>query len=423
MRKIALVTRYELITTLRRRSFLFVTFGIPLIAVLIFAVVKVIQSDSGGPAGSGANNALELEIEGYVDESGLIEVIPADLPQDVLVSFPDEAQAQEALADGEIAAFYIIPEEFLESGELIYVTSNHTPASSGGQDWVMRSALIVNMLGGDEVLAGMIWSPMDLSETDLSLQQGAAGQVGGDCTRPNAACDSVVLARILPNIIVILFFVFLSTGSGLLIRGVSSEKQNQVMEILMISLKPWQLLTGKVIGLGIAGLMQMVTWFGTLYFIMGAGKSLLNLPPGFALPTSLLTWGVVYFILGYAIYATLMAGAGALIPDVKAMSQATWVVMLPLFVGYFIALMPYEIAEPNGPLATVLSLFPLTAPVVMIMRLTVGGMPFWHPILGVVLMAFSMVFIIRGVGKMFRAQNLLSGQPFSARRYLSALIS
>lgn len=423
MRKIALVARYELMTTLRRRSFLFVAFGIPLIAMLIFAVVKIIQSDSGGPAASGASDALELEIEGYVDEAGLIKVIPRDLPQGVLVSFPSEARAQEALADGNIAAFYIIPQDFIERGELIYVTANHTPASSGGQDWVMRSALIVNMLGGDEALAGMIWSPMDLTETDLSVQQGAAGRVGDDCTRPNAACESVMLARILPNIIVILFFVFLSTGSGLLIRGVSSEKQNQVMEILMISLKPWRLLAGKVIGLGIAGLMQMVTWFGTMFFIMGVGKSLLNLPPGFTLPTSLLTWGVVYFILGYAIYATLMAGAGALIPDSKAMSQATWVVMLPLFIGYFIALMPYEIAEPNGPLATVLSLFPLTAPVVMIMRLTAGGMPLWHPILGAVLMAISLVFVIRGAGKMFRAQNLLSGQPFSARHYFRALVS
>jgi ABC-2 type transport system permease protein len=423
MKKVALVLRYELMSTLRRRSFLFVAFGIPLIAMLIFAVVKVIQSDSGGPAGAGVEETYEFEAEGYVDESGLIKEIPKDMPQGVLVSFSDEVRAQEALAGGEIAAFYIIPEDFLERGELIYVTANHTPASSGGQDWLMRSALIVNMLGGDEVLAGMIWSPMDLTETDLSVQEGAAGQVGDDCTRPNAACDSVVLARILPNIIVILFFVFLSTGSGLLIRGVSNEKQNQVMEILMISLKPWQLMAGKVIGLGIAGLMQMIAWFGTLFFIMGVGKSLLNLPPGFALPTSLLTWGIVYFILGYGIYATLMAGAGALIPDSKAMSQATWVVMLPLFVGYFIALMPVEIAEPNGPLATVLSLFPLTAPVVMIMRLTVGGMPFWHPILGAVLMALSMVFIIRGVGKMFRAQNLLSGQPFSARRYLRALVS
>jgi ABC-2 type transport system permease protein len=423
MKKIALVTRYELMTTLRRRSFLFMAFGIPLIAALIFTVLNIVKRGSDGSAGPAVDESIELEIEGYVDESGLIEGIPEGMPQDALLPFPDEAQAQEALAGGEIAAFYIIPEDYLESGELIYVNSNHTPASSGRQDWMMRRTLLVNMLGGDEALADIIWNPMNLEEKDLSLEQAAEGPAIDDCARPGGACDSSVIVRTLPNIIVILFFVFLSTGSGLLIRGVSSEKQNQVMEILMISLKPRELLAGKVIGLGVAGLLQMVTWFGTMFFIFGIGGSLLNLPQGFSLPTSLLIWGIVYFILGYGIYATLMAGAGALIPDVKAVSQASWLVMLPLFVGYFFGVMPNEVASPHSLLSKVLSIFPLTAPVVMVKRLAFGGVPFWQLMLGAVLMAISMVLIIRGVGKIFRAQNLLSGQPFSARRFLRALVS
>jgi len=77
---------------------------------------------------------------------------------------------------------------------------------------------------------------------------------------------------------------------------------------------------------------------------------------------------------------------------------------------------------PHAALPTALSLFPLTAPVVMIMRLTIGGVPFWQPLLAAGLMALTAVFVVRSVANMFRAQTLLSGQPFSARRFYKALL-
>jgi ABC-2 type transport system permease protein len=77
---------------------------------------------------------------------------------------------------------------------------------------------------------------------------------------------------------------------------------------------------------------------------------------------------------------------------------------------------------PHGALPTLLSLFPLTAPIVMIMRLTIGGVPLWQPLLAVGLMVFTAVFVVRSVARMFRAQALLSGQPFSARRFARALL-
>jgi ABC-2 type transport system permease protein len=94
--------------------------------------------------------------------------------------------------------------------------------------------------------------------------------------------------------------------------------------------------------------------------------------------------------------------------------------MLPIFAGYLVGLFLTE--EPHGMVATGLSLFPLTSPVLMIMRLTIGGVPVWQPPLAAGLLALTAVFVVRLVARMFHAQNLLSGQSFSVRRFYGALL-
>ena len=206
----------------------------------------------------------------------------------------------------------------------------------------------------------------------------------------------------------------------MLIGSVTTEKKTRVIEILTASIKPEELFAGKIIGLGIAGFLQSAAWIGTIYALLKFGGSTLGLPQELSIPPSILTWGIVYFMLGYAIYASLMAGAGALVPDPKASTSAVWLIILPLMLGYIIVVTPIGQNDPHGPLAAGMSLFPLTAPVAMIMRLTIGGVPFWQPPLGAVLMIISAVFIVRASARMFQAQNLLSGQPFSAGRFFTA---
>jgi ABC-2 type transport system permease protein len=92
-----------------------------------------------------------------------------------------------------------------------------------------------------------------------------------------------------------------------------------------------------------------------------------------------------------------------------------------MIVGYIVGLMASGEA-PHGALPTALSMFPLTAPSVMMMRLTVGGVPLWQPLLSAALMVLTAFFVIRAVARMFRAQTLLSGQPFNVRRFANALL-
>jgi len=413
MNKTLLVLRYELVTTLRRRSFLLMAFGIPLLAILIFAGVTIVKGNSTDSNDATETETFELEVEGYVDQSGLVSVVPQGNASDYLVAYTDEEQAQQSLASGEIAAYYIVPEDFVETGKVFYVYPDTTSLTSDGQDWLIIWTLLVNLLDGDIELADRIWNPMDLEVTNLAPEPQQDRGLG---------YQSNLLIRYLPAAMAALFFTIFMTNSTHFLGNISSEKENQTIEILMLSITPRQMLAGKIIGLGITGLLQVIAWLGAVFALMSLGGQTLNLPEEFAFPASILAWGLVFFLLGFAVYASLMAGVGALASKLKEANQAVFVVMSPLFAGYMVGILAPMTGAPHAVLPTALSLFPLTAPIVMMMRLTEGSVPLWQLLLSTGLMLVTVYIIVRAVAAMFHAQNLLSGQPFSFKRFANALL-
>jgi ABC-2 type transport system permease protein len=423
MRKIVLILRHEMITALSRPGYLLFAFGIPLLGMIIFLGVTLTRGDEPVEESTlGDQEDIELEVEGYVDNLGIIQSIPEDLPKDILVPFSDEGQALQALEAGDISAYYIIPEDYITRGEIIYIHPNNSPFSSRGQDWVMLWTMMVNMLDGDIELASRVWNPVNLEITNLDPAPQVDRYTEEDCSKPGYQCESNALVQMLPFGVVILFFVFTSISSGQLLTNITKEKQNRMMEVLILSVDPREMLAGKIIGLGIVSLLQVTFWAVTMFIMLKVGGNTLNLPENFSIPTTVLFWWLVLFLLGYAITACLMGGIGALVPDTKAANQGSWLVLLPLFIGYFFAVTPLGQQDPHGIVSTLLSIFPLTAPVVMIMRVTIGNVPIWQLLLTVVLMMGTVVLIIRSVARMFRAQTLLSGQPFSMSRYFRALV-
>jgi len=424
MNKTWLVFRHELVTTVTRKSYLLITFGLPILAVFVFTIISLIRGGDvpGSNLIAGENEELEIDVEGYVDLTGLVMAIPDDLPVDTLVAFEKEGDAREALNAGEITAYYIIPEDYIETGDLIYVYPSVTPLSSDGQDWVMRWALLVNMLGGNVQLAQKIWNPMELEVHNLDPTPQVDRYSEEDCSRPGYACESNALVQMIPMATIILIYIFIAGGASMLLRNVANEKQNRMIEILMTSVDPNQMFTGKIIGLGIASMIPTLVWVGTSFSLLQVGGGTLNLPEEFTLPLSFLIGWLIFFILGYALYASLMAGVGALAPNLKEANQAIGLIMLPMVIGYMLSILPPTIEAPHDGLALGLSIFPLTAPFAMVMRLVVGGVPAWQIVISAGLLIVSIVFVVRGVARTFRAQSLLSGQPFTARRYISTLM-
>jgi ABC-2 type transport system permease protein len=172
-----------------------------------------------------------------------------------------------------------------------------------------------------------------------------------------------------------------------------------------------------------AGILQGICWLGALFICFQIGGSTLSLPENFTFPVTILVWGLALFIGGFCLYAGLMAGAGALVPNMKEAGSANLIVLMPMFLGYIVGLMSPMSEAANATLPTILSIFPLTAPVVMIMRLSDSVVPLWQLLLSVGLTCAAAYLTLRAVSAMFHAQNLLSGQPFSLRRYIRTLLT
>jgi ABC-type Na+ efflux pump permease subunit len=263
----------------------------------------------------------------------------------------------------------------------------------------------------------MVGLPLFLYLNTVVMQSATPGG-GSPADDPNISV--LLLTRWLPSLIMLLLYGVIAIVSGMMLNSVSAEKKNRVMEVLLVSVNPRQMLTGKIVALGIAGLLQAVVWIGLGYFLLGVVGPGKDLAVQIDLPPSLLVWSVVFMLLGYALYATLMAGAGALVPDVKESPFVTLTFYVPAFIGFEISL--FSLESPHAILPTVASLFPLTAPFSMMHRLTVGGVPPWQLALSIALMLASIPLILHGVARMFQAQILLSGQPFSTRRYFQVLL-
>ena len=335
----------------------------------------------------------------------IIKEIPASLKPGSLLPFPNEASASQALAGGQISGYYVIPADYIQSGNLTNVRTDFNPLGSSGNSSMLYT-LQVNLLQGNTQLANLVNGPMSVTSHSFS-------------PAPLRA-ESNMLTFFLPYAVTMLFYVIILSAASLLLSSVTKEKENRVIEILMVSVTPRQLLTGKIIGLGLLGLVQTITWVGTGRILLARGATTFNLSAAFQLPPSFLVWGIIFFLLGYAVYASLMAGLGALVPNLREASQVTILVIFPLIVPIF--LLSVLIAEPNGLLATILSIFPLTAPVTMMTRLSAGVVPFWQTLLAAVLLAATAWFVVRAVAGMFRAQTILSGQPFSRKLFINALL-
>ena len=410
MNKTLLIFRHEFGTTFRRRSFLLIGFGVPLLLAVVVIVVNLVRGDAD-PGAAAPSDSLppQVQVEGYVDRSGLIRTIPDAIPAGHLLSYPDEERAQEALASGQITAYYLIPADYVQRGELYYVYPDSRPLLADGQEWVMLRTLVENLVDDPE-LASIVWDPIYLEWTSL-----AASAQPGDFASNEAV-------QFVPAIMVILLYVSFMMNANLLSENVSSEKENRTMEILMVSISPRQMLIGKVAALGTAGLIQVIVWVGTVYLLINLGSLTFVLPPGFTVPASVLFWGVMFYLLGYAVYGSLMAGVGALTSRLKEAGQASFIVLSPLLIGYMVGLLAPMAGETEATLPVILSIFPLTAPVLMMMRLADGSVPLWQLLLTAALMLGTAYLIIRAVAAMFHAQNLLSGQPFSASRFFRTLL-
>lgn len=406
MNKLRAVFNYEFSHILRSKSFLLTLVLIPLAGFLVILIVSGLQKNNQPSAlTSLVLPPAHFSATGVVDASGIIKIVPDDLSGQIKV-FPDEASARAAIETQQISGFYLIPADYLATGQAEYYSPDFNPVGSMEDTSWLNNLLEVNLLANDPALLQRLQQPMNIQTHYQSVEPQRD---------PNSG-----LTFFLPYGITMLFYILIMGSSSTMLSSITNEKQNRVMELLLTSMTPTQLLGGKILALGSIGLLQAVVWSGSGYLLLRMSGRTFSLPAEFTVPLSVLLWGIVFFLLGYAMYASLMAGVGAMVPNLREGSQATFLVVLPMVIPLFF--INTLIGQPNGTLSVVLSLFPLTSPLAMMTRLGAVNVPFWQPLLAAVLQAITAVIIVKAVAGMFRAQNLLSGQSFNIRLFFKALL-
>lgn len=422
MKRVWLVAAREYLCTVRRKGFIVATLGMPLLFIAILGVSGAAQYFAF------RSTRMHSESIGIVDEAGLVKrdlldkiqsstpsalarKLDAAMPQTVrdqaqrevkkiggmlrFKFFSSRQQAHSELLGESLRAFYVVPEDYVERGEIELEMRKGGFMSDDRPGWqvverLVRASLVEGKV--ERLLGERLWLPARLKSVTIT-------ETGQPETRGEL---SVVADFVVPYVFTLLFLMSILGSAGYLLQSVAEEKENRVIEILLSSVTPEQLLGGKVLGLCGAGLTQLAVWI-----LIGIAPAVWLLP-FLHVRASLLLIALVFFILGFLLFGTLMAGFGSLGNNVKESQQMAlvWTMssVIPLF---FMTLL---LAQPNGTFARVMSYIPLTAPLTIMLRTSAASVPWWDVTLSAAILLVSLFVFIRLAARMFRLGILLYGK-------------
>jgi ABC-2 type transport system permease protein len=194
-------------------------------------------------------------------------------------------------------------------------------------------------------------------------------------------------------------------------RGVIQEKTDRVVEILVSSMTPMELLSGKILGMAAVGLTQMAVWMAMAGLLLGSGLSqaqAAGLDLSTVLRPAVAVWFVVFFLLSYLVTVGAYAAGGAIVSSEKEAQQVLTPVMIVFMVPWFL-MMPI-LTNPDSTLSVVLSLVPIYTPMTMFIRILVSEPPAWQVALSLVLSVATIAFLLKATAKVFRAGLLATGK-------------
>ncbi len=419
MKAMLRVFRYEFLRQIRRKGYIIATLGVPIIALAIFYGVQAVQKiQASQPKDTAAQQADEIKPppgvnipgfgsplseatkpSGYIDYSGLIKKAGTGL-----IEFKTEDAAQQAINEGQIRNYYIISKDYLQNGQIdLYFMRfnlsavNHAP---------LRNALL-------EGLRGLSAQQIDdntikrLQDRALSVVLHAVSE-GGKANETNDATQMIIVYVF---VLVLMFTAF--TSSGYMMQSVVEEKENRMVEVLLSSLRPRDLLAGKFLALSLLSLGQMALWFATGFFLL---RQMPSVVPSFIslnmTPFQVIVL-ILYFILGFLFFCASYAAIGALVTNMREGPQLAAFVTVPAVVPMYA--IPVMATSPNGTLAVILSTFPITSPVAMVVRTSLTEVPVIEVVISVVLLVLLVIGTVWFAARVFRVSSLLSGQMPSVR--------
>jgi ABC-2 type transport system permease protein len=387
MSKFWLIAAHEYTRHVFRRRFLLALSSVPLLIILMIVLVLVVITVDSNPTPIG-----------YIDQSGILanpkSQPAAKWPERTVPmrAYTNEVVAKTDLEAKKIQAYFVISADYLETGKAreVYLAVPKDLAVNQ-----FDSFLATNLLANQ--------SP----EVINRIQEGSVITVQS-ADKSREASEQQIANVILPIIAGILFIVAMMTSSGYLMQAVAEEKENRTMEIMVTSVSPTQLMSGKVIADIAVGVTQLLVW--SLFIVLGLmiGKNYVSWLSGVHFSVEMIGTLALVMIPAFIMVCGLMAAVGATVTEASEGQQFMGLFTIPIWIPYFFTATFIE--NPNSPLAIALSLFPLTAPMTLSMRIAFTSIPTWQVILSVVILVLSAIAAVWLAGRAFRLGMLRYGQ-------------
>ncbi len=424
MDKLFLIIKREFITKIRNRTFIIMTFLSPLLFVGFAALIGFLAS----------MNKDEADKIALHDEMGVLKNC---LKSDKYATYTDLSKmsfktAKDTASKSYNGMIYVpkVANVQLLKDKIQYISKDDASTEylvtieSKIDSILTQENLKANQLDINKINESKVESTLKLSKYD-----GAESLKGMDWIK-----------TILGFAFGYLIFMFIIIFGNYVMRSVIEEKTNRIIEVVISSVKPFQLMMGKIIGNALAGLLQFAVW-GIVAFILymvvgsfiGLGEStevmqnqqavvaaasknldlisklklyaneLLNLP----IATIIISF-VFYFIGGYFLYSSIYAAIGAAVDNETDSQQFLMPIIMPLVIGIYVGF--FTVAkDPHGNIATIFSMIPFTSPIVMLMRIPFG-VPVWQIILSIIILFATFILIVWFAAKIYRVGILMYGK-------------
>ncbi len=420
MSKVGLIIGREYFTRVKKKSFLITTILVPLLIMAFYAIIIIVAIKGGNSSDSG--KLAIIDEAGLFNDSALSSIKQKGFE---LVKNETETSFVGKYKDKGYLGFLYIPKVNIEKPEGIVLHSQSSISLTRSNE----VSDLVNNAVEDKRLAALGINPEDFKKlsANVSIQNTIDTKEGGKKTVAGISYAVSYLCGILIYLMMIIY------GTQVM-RGVTEEKTNRISEVVISSVKPFDLMMGKIIGIGAVGLTQFAIWIVLFVLLQGiipllmpdilnqAGNAasapeasssigvmkeitngLFTLPMG-----KIIGWFMFYFLGGYLTYASLFAAVGSVVSeDQQEAQQLVFPILMPIILGFVI--MTNAVQNPDSNLALFGSLFPLTSPVVMMGRITYD-IPLWQLLVSAVLLIGTFILLTWLTAKIYRIGILMYGK-------------
>lgn len=434
MSKLWMITAREYTSRVKKKTFILTTILAPIGMVIFWAALIFIMTSGSerkevaivDPAG-----VLQLQEQGKLRDGN----ITYKYPQGDLESVRENAEEKG------YAGILHVPEQRLDSLtrtlRVVYYSDEDLGIKSKGnlQKAIKKQARKIKM---DQL--ALSEQRLEQLDTDVQLKTAAL-----DGTEEEGSDYKAEVATVIGWIVVLLIYAIIFFYGNMVMRSVMEEKTNRIVEVLVSSVKPFELMLGKILGVGAVGLTQFAIWAVT-FPLMYLGVGLLfadklqemqaNMDTATAAGaeqqaetilmamnglqsfnfTYIIGMLLIFFLLGYFLYASLFAAVGAAMGDDSGEGQSlTLIVSLPIIIGFYVGIS--AINNPNSSMAIWSSIIPFFSPIIMPVRI-IFEPPIWQVILSIVILFFSAIFFIWLSGRIYRVGILMYGKKTSIKEFV-----